>query len=516
MAEKRSGAFQKLGLRDSIVESMDEMGIKNPTSIQNLVMPKIIEGGDVMFASETGSGKTLAFLSSAVERMKRNEAEKGIVQGEGRPSVLVLSPSRELAMQTASVSKEMSRVAKYRSLGVWGGVSSAKQRRDLKLPVDVLVGTPRRVLELREKGSLFFSKLNTIILDEADTLLSRAFEGEVKETMMHLKKAPFKRQFVLSSATITPELQHWARAFAPNIESVTSTSVHQSVPTVKQDFVELRGYDRHEKAIEYIEGSNKNFKTIAFVNSISSCRAFGHFVQERGVPAATVHGDMPAIVRERELDRFLTNEVPLLVSTDLFARGMDFRGVHHIVNVDFPKNAIDYLHRIGRTARAGKKGFVTNIVGRKDAWLSNRIQECIRTRTPLHAIDMEKREHRHRATPREEGGASKHARQAPHTQIPGKDRPGLRLRHKKMAYMPAVGGSGKERSSGPPRAISSRLLAKAKPGRMERTSEKEIAKKGQKKATYGKPKPTLEREMMNKRRKADRTSKTAGKKGGRC
>lgn len=396
--------FGEMRVWAPVAAALAEMGVSRPTEVQSLVIPEARRGDDLMFAAQTGTGKTLAFLVPVVEALKR--AEAGGTRGRaGRPRALVLVPTRELAQQVRDVCARLAHHAKFSTALVTSGMQDRHIRRQFDgRAVDVVVATPGRLARMVRAGVLRLSDVAHVVVDEADTMYgadagfadaidevvgpvrARAaavrkaarqkekekedLEGETKApAAAQVGRAPSDAQFILTSATLRAD--HLRRHF-PGMRAVHSRSANRTLAQLDERFERLRGRDKLEALAGVLRRPEQRAEasTIVFCRTVGSCRAVEHRLREEGFASACYHGDMPSQARAAAWSAFRAGEAPLLVCTDLASRGLDTTFVGSVINFDMPLNPTDYLHRVGRTARAGRGGRVVSLVGRGDELLA--------------------------------------------------------------------------------------------------------------------------------------------------
>eukprot|EP01102_Stenamoeba_stenopodia_P022423 TRINITY_DN9335_c0_g1_i1.p1 TRINITY_DN9335_c0_g1~~TRINITY_DN9335_c0_g1_i1.p1 ORF type:complete len:713 (-),score=195.68 TRINITY_DN9335_c0_g1_i1:13-2079(-) len=426
-------SFEGLGLHPSLVSGLAKMKIKTPTEVQSLAMPSIMKKQHVIFASSTGSGKTLAYLlpvmhllkrqeeSLIAQMLKRKKEEKAddpssetlsttsehhsdqqqqrvFVTRPIRPRAIIVAPSRELVAQIGEVAKQLSYDVKLH-VRVIGTQSLSRDHQVIKdSHIDILIATPGRLQNFLEEERIFFSDVQYVVLDEADTLfdMSKGFVEEVDKLLVPLlgrHESREKPRFIVTSASLVPHSLAMMKGHIPiSFKVIESATLHRPVKGVKQKFVEVKGNNKMELLAETLM-KTKAHSTIVFCNSIDCCRAVAHYLTEKGLNVASLHGLIPPEERSENFRRFRDKETKVLVSTDLGSRGLDTRHVDHIVNFDFPDTPADYLHRIGRTARAGGSGAVTSFVTKHDINLAHSIQEANEKGMPIHTISALKDAH---------------------------------------------------------------------------------------------------------------------------
>ncbi|EIE27092.1 DEAD-domain-containing protein [Coccomyxa subellipsoidea C-169] len=364
------------------------MNLTSPTEIQ--VSKFVLHGGDVLLASHTGSGKTLAYLLPLKD---------GSVQAKPkRPRAIILGPTRELTDQILSVAKSISHKAKFRSACINGGGSMGQQKEALERPLDILVGTPQKLVQHAEKGHLYWGDVQYVVLDEADTMFDKGFGPEVRAVLGPLRSKPQPASTILVVATLSQAVRKLLDTEFPNLKRVETSSLHRGVVGARHSFLAAPpNANKLDVLSQIVTGEAARGKRLmVFCNTLDSCRATEHHLRERGVPTLCYHGDVPLDGRREAIAQFSNSEPgpdgqPVLVCTDLAARGLDMpAAVDHVVNFDFPLNPVDYIHRTGRTARAGASGRITSIVAKRDAVLAGRIKEALEQNRPLDELSAAK------------------------------------------------------------------------------------------------------------------------------
>ncbi|PIN06780.1 ATP-dependent RNA helicase [Handroanthus impetiginosus] len=395
--EAMVSSFEELGLSEEVMGALGEMGISVPTEIQCIGIPAVLNGKSVVLGSHTGSGKTLAYLLPLVQLLRRDEALHGMLMKPRRPRAVVLCPTRELCEQVFRVAKSISHHARFRSTMVSGGGRLRPQEDSLNSPIDMVVGTPGRVLQHIEEGNMVFGDIRYLVLDEADTMFDHGFGPDIRKFLGPLKNRASKPdglgfQTVLVTATMTKAVQKLVDEEFQGIFHLRTSSLHKKIASARHDFIKLSGSENKlEALLQVLEPSlAKGNRVMVFCNTLNSSRAVDHFLNENQISTVNYHGEVPADQRVENLDRFKSNDgdCPTLVCTDLAARGLDL-DVDHVIMFDFPSNSIDYLHRTGRTARMGAKGKVTGLVAKKDLILATRIEEAIMKNESLESLSVD-------------------------------------------------------------------------------------------------------------------------------
>ncbi|KAL2609140.1 hypothetical protein R1flu_027713 [Riccia fluitans] len=389
-------SFEELGLSDELLSALNELGISKPTEVQSLGIPAVLNSESIVLASHTGSGKTLAYMLPIVQALRRDEAESGKATRARRPRAVVLCPTRELAEQVFRVAKSLCHHARFRAAMIGGGVRMKGQEDILNSAVDMIVGTPGRLLMHVKEGHMAYGDIKYVALDEADTMFDRGFGPEVRKFLGPLRNRSSQPggltfQTVLVTATITKAVQKLLDEEFPGIRHIHTSTLHKKVSTARHDFLKLSGAENKLEALQQVLEPSlaKGNRVMVFCNTLDSCRAIDHFLRENGISTVNYHGEVPAEERVENLNRFREeNEgrsFPALVCTDLAARGLDLV-VDHVIMFDFPLNPVDYLHRTGRTARMGAKGKVTSLVTKRDSTLAGQIENAISKGESLEAL----------------------------------------------------------------------------------------------------------------------------------
>jgi superfamily II DNA/RNA helicase len=485
--------WNQLGLVNELLDAVvTTMGLEEPTQVQQMVIPQLLQSQSLAFLSATGSGKTLAYCLPLLQLLKVQEQFEGYERRPQRPRLLVLAPTRELVAQIHSVVKALCHSAKLSSAALLGGEDAGKQRRRLAGNVDIVVTTPGRLLKHWTEEHVFLGEVTHVVVDEMDTMLEQGFENDLKKILYPVlyHKQPKQSvnpavdytdaspKLVLTSATLTQAVQklvgdtssplanakrHYkstealqesasasassaaaARLVLPQLRVLQAPGLHKAVPLLKQAFVNVGTDDKLNVLVDQVLSAQNKAQfsssasssssasaaaaasglTMIFCNSAASCRAVQFALQESGVPSLACHGELNSAMRMEQLSQFRkagielglaakgggggggqreegdgadvsggANSEPLprvLVCTDLVARGLDVLQVSHVIMFDFPLNALDYLHRIGRTARASNAGWVTSLVTKRDQVLASAIKDAVQRGEPLDGLSSRK------------------------------------------------------------------------------------------------------------------------------
>jgi ATP-dependent RNA helicase DeaD len=356
--------FTDFPLSDTTLRALGEMGYAHPTPIQAAVMPALLAGRDVVGQAQTGSGKTAAFGIPLVERLQRT----GVV------GAIVLVPTRELCRQ---VTTELEQLAKYkglRILSVFGGTRMRGQFTALEKGVDVIVGTPGRVLDHLGRGTLRLDGVHYVVLDEADEMLDIGFAEDIERI---LRRTPRERQTVLFSATVPGWVQRLIRRYQRNPVQIAIEPERTTVSTVVQRYFEVAEQDKFAGLLSLAEEIDPDSRLLIFRRMQVGVDRLAQQLAREGWQAQALHGGMAQHERTRTIDAYRAGELQVLIATNVAARGLDIPDITHVINYDIPQNPEEYIHRIGRTARAGKFGEAITFVGEWDAPYLAAIQEQV-------------------------------------------------------------------------------------------------------------------------------------------
>jgi ATP-dependent RNA helicase DeaD len=341
--------FAQFELQPELLQAVAEAGFEAPMPIQSAVIPVMLAGQDVIGQAQTGSGKTAAYALPILQNLLPDPNQ---IQG------LVLVPTRELALQVAEVFNSFGRGLKARVLAVYGGQSYGLQIPALRRGVDIVVGTPGRIMDLMEREELRLEGVRTVVLDEADEMLSMGFIEDI-ETI--LAATPAERQTTLFSATMPPEIRRLAEKFQKNPQSLNVRSEQMTVATVEQRYYLVHNADKLAALTRLFEVEDVS-GALVFVRTRAETGDLASELTNRGFPAEALNGDLSQDARERTLARFRQKKISVLVATDVAARGLDIDDLSHVFNIGLPDDIEVYVHRIGRTGRAGKSGIAISII----------------------------------------------------------------------------------------------------------------------------------------------------------
>ena len=358
--------FNDFNISDEIEKAIADMGFSKPTPIQEMAIPDALKGLDITAQAQTGSGKTIAFAIPVLEK---------IFIPDNSPQAIILCPTRELCMQVADeIAKVGARIKKFKVLAVYGGQPIGKQTRVLKKGVHVVVGTPGRVIDHIERGNLDLIGIESVVLDEADEMLEMGFREDIERI---LADTPHQRQTLLFSATIPKEIREIAKKYQKNPKFIKVANKKQNIPKITQYSFRCDIKDKFDSLTRLIQAYDVKLVLI-FCNTKKSVDFVRKHLKKQDFAVDALHGDMTQKARDKVMNKFKNGNVNILVATDVAARGLDIDGVDVVINYDVPQNSDDYIHRIGRTARAGKTGFAFTLVSRDEVSRFNNIKKSNR------------------------------------------------------------------------------------------------------------------------------------------
>lgn len=362
--------FPEFGLLPSIIKTLKAQKIYTPTEIQMNAIPLLMSGQSVVGVSETGSGKTLTYALPILHMLKTLENEGSAVTEHARPRAIVLAPSRDLGEQVSKVFKNYTHDTRLRVRPVLGGTTFEQSRRSIASEFEVLLATPGRLLQLLERRLIDFSDVRTLVFDEADQMLD---EGFLTESKMIVNACNSNVQLALFSATVSKTVQDLMNSLFSHAEVIRTSGAGKVVKTLvtkNETIIDGLRWPVFEKLIK----QNPTGGTIVFTNTREQCDRLAEQVEKNGFTCVVYRGEMDKGKRRHNLNSFRKGEVNLLISTDLAARGLDLDYVGRVINYHLPQDLSNYLHRVGRTARAGKKGLVINLVTERDLALIAKIE----------------------------------------------------------------------------------------------------------------------------------------------
>jgi superfamily II DNA/RNA helicase len=425
-------AFAALGLSPGLQHTLLKLGHETPTPVQQAAIPLLREGHDLLVSAQTGSGKTAAFLLPALERLSAPGTGP-----RGAPRVLVLAPTRELAMQVEQAALRYGRgLRRLRTVSLIGGAPFGPQLRRLSEGVDLVVATPGRLADHLERGRVDLSAVELLVLDEADRMLDMGFVDEIVAICARL---PAARQTVLFSATLDDRIQTVAARVTRTPRRIeVGVQVDAGELTQRVHHVDDL---RHKLALlDAILTGPGVAQAIVFASTKVATDELAMRLRDAGLPAAALHGDMPQTARDRVVRQLRQGRIGVLVATDVAARGIDVPTISHVINFDLPMKPEDYVHRIGRTARAGRSGTSVTLVGARDRRQLASIERMLQTRIPVAVLPgLEPRS----APARRAASAPRHAAPRPERSSPGAE-------HAPRRDAGAHAGNPRRGAGGPP------------------------------------------------------------------
>ena len=365
--------FADLGLTAAVLEGLTKRGFKHPTRIQAALIPVALAGKDVLGQAKTGTGKTAAFGLPLLQKLDPSAAF----------SALVLVPTRELAIQVAKELQELGAFAKVQTVAVYGGQPVEKQRPLLAKGPPIVVGTPGRVMDLAERGLLPFTDFRFAILDEVDRMLDIGFRDDIRKILGKLKKVP---QTIFVSATISPDIEKLARSYMKDPEKIVTFEKSLTVAQVKQSYFAVERWDKRRLLLHLLK-KEKPGLTVVFCRTKRAVDEVALYLNKHKIDAHAMHGDMYQKKRDAVMGMLREGDLSVLVASDLAARGLDVDDITHVVNYDMPEDPEVYIHRIGRTARAGRKGVAWSFVAPDQGELLTNIEMLANVEIPTVGYD---------------------------------------------------------------------------------------------------------------------------------
>ena len=361
--------FADLGLRDDILKSVEAMGFKYPTKIQADMIPAALKGRDVLGQAKTGTGKTAAFGLPILQMV-----EQGI-PGQA----LILAPTRELAIQIADDIRELGQHTAIKVLPIYGGQKITTQAERLEKRPEIIVGTPGRVMDMNERGYLPFKNITFVVLDEVDRMLDIGFREDIRKI---LGKCPKKRQTIFVSATISSDIERLSRSYMTNPEKIVTAGGSLTVSQVRQFYLAVQPWDKR-RLLKHLLTHEEPDLTLVFCRLKRSVDELVRYLSRAGIDAHGIHGDLPQSKRNAVMKKLHHRALSVLIASDLASRGLDVDGITHVINYDLPEDVEMYVHRIGRTARAGRDGVAWSLVTPEQGTLLTDIELLINSEIPI-------------------------------------------------------------------------------------------------------------------------------------
>jgi ATP-dependent RNA helicase RhlE len=370
--------FADLRLIDPLLRAVTAEGYTTPTPIQQQAIPYVLDGRDLLGLAQTGTGKTAAFALPILQRLVASGRRP---HGDRNIAVLVLTPTRELAAQIGEGFAAYGQHLGYKHAVIFGGVGQSAQERAVRGGLDILVATPGRLLDLIQQRIVHLSKLEIFVLDEADRMLDMGFIHDVRRVISHLSPS-HDRQTLFFSATMPPEAKKLADSILRNPATVAVAPVSSTQDRVEQRIYFVERNDKRPALAALLESDPSIARALVFTQMKHTANRVAEYLQKRGIDADAIHGNKSQNARERALQRFKAGQARVLVATDIAARGIDIDEVSHVINYELPNVPETYVHRIGRTARAGKSGIALSLCDTQERQYLRDIERLIRQRIP--------------------------------------------------------------------------------------------------------------------------------------
>ena len=373
--------FEQLDLDPALLRALKELGYERPTPIQSRAIPVVLSGKDLLGCAQTGTGKTAAFALPILQRLSRQTSRANRPSGEGRRPIraLVLAPTRELASQIAAAFRDYGRHTGLRECVIFGGVNQRRQEQDLRRGADILVATPGRLLDFISQRLIVFSELEVLVLDEADRMLDMGFVRDVKRILSYL---PRQRQTLFFSATMPAEIEKLASTILTTPDRVAVSPVASTAEKIAQSLYFVNRGDKGA-LLRHILGNADIRRALVFTRTKRGANRVVEGLSRSSIHAEAIHGNKSQAARERALSRFKAGTIRVLVATDIAARGIDVDSISHVVNYELPEVAETYVHRIGRTARAGAAGAAFSFCDATERSQLRDIERLIRMTLPV-------------------------------------------------------------------------------------------------------------------------------------
>ena len=372
-----SMSFKNLGLSDELLNTIQKEGYSEATPVQERAIPLINKGMDILAGAQTGTGKTAAFALPILNRLQKSNSKKRKVRA------LILTPTRELAAQVNNSFRTYGIALPFKTIEIFGGVSMRPQKSKLKKGVDIVVATPGRLLDHLSQNTIDLSGVEVFVLDEADRMLDMGFKRDIEKV---IKQLPERRQNLLFSATFPKEIQKLASRLLNSPKKIQVASENSTAEKVKQTVYPVDQSRKRELLIHSIKENNW-FQVLVFIKTKRAADKLTRQLNKKGILSDTIHGNKTQAARSKALEGFKKGKVQVLVATDVAARGIDIDLLPVVINFNLPMVAEDYIHRIGRTARAGKEGEAISLVCAEEFNLLSDIERLLKFRIPREDIE---------------------------------------------------------------------------------------------------------------------------------
>jgi ATP-dependent RNA helicase RhlE len=361
--------FSDLGLSQPVLRALEDCGYTEPTPIQEAAIPIVSAGYDLIASAQTGTGKTAAFTLPLIDDIAARPAAKG-----DTPLVLILTPTRELAIQIDENVRAYGRHVGTRTCVVLGGVASGPQIERLRRGVDFVIATPGRLIDLVEQGEMILDDVEFLILDEADRMLDLGFVHDVRWIA---DRVPKPRQTLLFSATMNGPVRSLASTMQTDARSIAVAPPSAVADNIDQRVMFVEKKNKRDLLVDLLKGDETE-RTLVFTATKSAATVVARQLEQSGIRAEAIHSNKSQSQRQRALEAFSRGKVRVLVATDIVARGIDVEGISHVINYELPEDAENYIHRIGRTARAGKAGVAVSLCCVQDIWFLRGVEKLVK------------------------------------------------------------------------------------------------------------------------------------------
>jgi ATP-dependent RNA helicase DeaD len=368
-----SSTFNSLGLSKPLLQGVEALGFEHPTQVQAELIPIAVEGRDILAQSKTGTGKTAAFGLGLLQRLDEDRAFGG----------LVLCPTRELAIQVAREMRDLAKFTPFRIVAIYGGQRMGQQIPKLKKDPQIIVGTPGRVMDFHRRGLIPYDQVQVAVLDEVDRMLDIGFRDDIRKILGTMKQ---EHQTIFVSATVSPEIDRLARQYLDDPVELKLSQSSLTVSQVLQHYFSVERWDKNRLLVHLLRKEDPAL-TLVFCRTKQTVDGLTEYLNRKNIDAHAIHGDMYQRKRNRVMKKLREGELSVLVASDLAARGLDVDDITHVINYDLPEDPEIYVHRIGRTARAGRKGEAWSFVTPEQGELLSEIEKLTNVEITKAAYD---------------------------------------------------------------------------------------------------------------------------------
>lgn len=359
--------FNELGLIDPLLKALQEIGYTQPTEIQEQTIPLILNGKDILGCAQTGTGKTAAFALPIIQGISKSPEKRST------PKALIIAPTRELAVQIGQNIDQYTKYLQIKTLVIFGGVSQVNQVSQLRQGIDILVATPGRLLDLMQQGYVQLGKVQTLVLDEADNMLDMGFINDIKKV---LKNLPSKKQTLFFSATMPKEIRTFANTILYKPAEISVTPASTTAEKIDQSVYFVEKKEKTQFLIKLLKEKDL-IQTLVFTRTKHGADRLVRLLSKGGISSVCIHGNKSQNARQNALNSFKKGQVKIMIATDIAARGIDIQELPQVINYDLPADSETYVHRIGRTGRAGKGGVALSFCSEDEKSTLQSIQKLI-------------------------------------------------------------------------------------------------------------------------------------------